>query len=245
MLWHEAVPIYLGDRDPSPLVDGQTPPTHVAFHAYFIGPFRTFSDADAPRMTQFDLFAAPRGLPGLTHAPGVLPEGRLAGLAEAIDAAPLTPFRFQQWTGLRLTASYGWHYDFEAGRVGQAEPMPDWLLAVRDVAAGFAGVPAAALVQALLIRYDPGAGIGWHRDRPVFDHVVGLSIGAPATLRFRRRTADGFDRFAQALEAGDAYHLTGDARWEWEHGIAPMAATRWSITFRSLTERFRREIGVA
>ena len=196
-------------------------------------------------MAQFDLFAAAPALPGLTHRPGVLaPEGLLA-LARAIDAAPLTPFRFQQWTGLRLTASYGWHYDFEAGRVGQAAPMPDWLLTVRDVAAGVAGVPAETLVQALLIRYDPGAGIGWHRDRPVFDHVVGLSIGAPATLRFRRRRAEGFDRFAQALVAGDAYHLTGDARWAWEHGIAPMAATRWSITFRSLTDRFRREIGLA
>jgi len=196
-------------------------------------------------MPQLDLFAAAPALAGLTHRPGVLPADRLAGLADAIDAAPLTPFRFQQWTGLRLTASYGWHYDFEAGRVGRAEPMPDWLLAVRDIAAGVAGVPAAALVQALLTRYDPGAGIGWHRDRPVFEHVVGLSIGAPATLRFRRRTAGGFDRFAQGLEAGDAYYLTGEARWDWEHGIAPMAATRWSITFRSLTARFRREIGLA
>jgi alkylated DNA repair protein (DNA oxidative demethylase) len=43
------------------------------------------------------------------------------------------------------------------------------------------------LVQALLIRYDPGAGIGWHRDRPLFEHVVGISLGAPATMRFRRR----------------------------------------------------------
>ncbi len=196
-------------------------------------------------MPQLDLFAAEPDLPGLTHRPGVLPSERLPALAAAIDAAPLTPFRFREWTGLRLTASYGWHYDFEGGRVGRAEPMPDWLLAVRAVAAAFAGVPADALVQALLIRYDPGAGIGWHRDRPVFEHVVGLSIGAPATLRFRRRRADGFDRFAQDLMAGDAYHLTGDARWDWEHGIAPMDATRWSITFRSLTERFRREIGVA
>lgn len=196
-------------------------------------------------MPQLDLFAAEPALPGLTHRPNVLPAARLATLAEAIDAAPLTPFRFQQWTGLRLTASYGWHYDFEAGRVGQAEPMPEWLLAVRDVAAGIAGVSGDTLVQALLTRYDAGAGIGWHRDRPVFEHVVGLSIGAPATLRFRRRTAGGFDRFAQPLAAGDAYHMTGAARWEWEHGIAPMAAKRWSITFRSLTERFRREIGIA
>ncbi|MGN5374903.1 alpha-ketoglutarate-dependent dioxygenase AlkB [Sphingomonas hankookensis] len=146
---------------------------------------------------------------------------------------------------MRLTASHGWQYDFERGQVARAEPMPDWLLGVRAAAAGFAGLPAEALVQALLTRYDPGAGIGWHRDRPVFEHVVGVSIGAPATLRFRRRTADGFDRFALPLTAGGTYHLTGEARWAWEHGIAPMAETRWSITFRSLTARFAREVGLA
>jgi hypothetical protein len=53
-------------------------------------------------------------------------------------------------------------------------------------AEGFAGLEAGALVQAPLIRYDRGAGIGWHKDRPVFEHVVGISLGNPATMRFRR-----------------------------------------------------------
>lgn len=193
-------------------------------------------------MPQLDFFAAEPVLPGLTHGSALVTDAGLPALAAAIDAAPLAPFRFQQWTGLRLTASYGWHYDFENGRVGRAEPMPDWLLAVRERAAAFAGLPADALVQALLTRYDPGAGIGWHRDRPVFEHVVGLSIGAPATLRFRRRRPEGFDRFALPLAPGSAYHLTGEARWDWEHGIAAMAETRWSITFRSLTDRFARSL---
>ena len=193
-------------------------------------------------MPQLDLFATEPVLPGLTQRAGLVAADELPVLAAAIDAAPLEPFRFQQWTGLRLTASYGWHYDFENGRVGRAEPMPEWLLAVRERAAAFAGLRPDALVQALLIRYDPGAGIGWHRDRPVFDHVIGLSIGAPAALRFRRRREGGFDRFALPLVAGSAYHLTGEARWEWEHGIAAMAEPRWSITFRSLTERFARSL---
>ena len=47
-------------------------------------------------------------------------------------------------------------------------------------------------VHVLLARYDPGAGIGWHRDRDVFDKVVGISLNTPATLRFRQRTATGF-----------------------------------------------------
>ena len=89
-------------------------------------------------------------------------------------------------------------------------------------------------MQALLIRYDPGAGIGWHRDRPVFAHVLGVSLGARAVMRFRRRRDGGFDRASAPLAPRAIYHLSGAARHAWEHSIAPMDATRWSITFRSL-----------
>lgn len=146
----------------------------------------------------------------------------------------LEPFRFQGWTGKRLTASFGWHYDFDRGQMGETEPMPGWLLPFRDRAATFAGLPAATLVQALLIRYDPGAGIGWHRDRPVFEHVVGISLGVPATMRFRRRVGTSFVRVAVPLPVRSVYHLTGEVRHGWEHSIATMDETRWSVTFRSL-----------
>jgi alkylated DNA repair dioxygenase AlkB len=106
---------------------------------------------------------------------------------------------------------------------------------MREAAATFANLPATELVQALLIRYDPGAGIGWHRDRPVFEHVVGISLGAPATMRFRRRKPGGFDRANVTLPPRSAYHLSGEARHDWEHSIAGMDVTRWSITFRSLS----------
>jgi len=101
----------------------------------------------------------------------------------AIDEAGLSPFRFQQWTGKRLTRSYGWSYDFQTGAFAPADPIPDWLLDVRTRSASYAGLEPDDLVQALLIRYDPGAGIGWHKDRPVFEHVIGVSLGHPATLR--------------------------------------------------------------
>ena len=90
-----------------------------------------------------------------------------------------------------------------------------------------------------MIRYDPGAGIGWHRDRAVFEHVVGISLGAAATMRFRRRRTGGFDRAIAELAPRSAYHLSGEARHQWEHSIAPMPAARWSITFRTLSEKGR------
>jgi alkylated DNA repair protein (DNA oxidative demethylase) len=182
-----------------------------------------------------DLFDTPL-LPGLAQRPSLISVEEERLLIERIDATELAPFRFQGWTGKRLTTSFGWSYDFEVGRPKDAPPMPDWLLPIRDRAAAFAGLAPAALIQALLIRYDLGAGIGWHRDRPIYGHVVGLSLGEPATMRFRRRRDDGFERVSVPLEPRGGYHMTGPARHEWEHSIAPMERPRWSITFRSLAD---------
>ena len=154
-----------------------------------------------------------------------------------LDAADLSPFRFQGWTGKRLTASFGWSYDFDNGKFGPTDAIPDWLLPVRDKAAAFAGLTPDDLVQALLIRYDLGAGIGWHRDRPVFEHVVGISLGSPAPMRFRRRVSGGFERMTVQLPPRSIYHLIGDVRHAWEHSLVEVAERRWSITFRSLADR--------
>ena len=190
-----------------------------------------------------DLFP-PSAPSGLSYRADFLTSAEEAALIAAIDATGLAPFRFQGWTGKRLTASFGWHYDFDWAAFRPAEPLPAFLLPLRARAADFAGLAPDALVQALLIRYDPGAGIGWHRDRPVFEHVVGISLGDPAVLRLRRRkTTGGFERAALPLAPRSAYHLTGEIRHDWEHSIAPSATRRWSITFRSLSERGRRLAG--
>ena len=188
-----------------------------------------------------DLFGEPV-LPGLAYGEEMVTPAEEAALIAAIDASGLAPFRFQGWLGKRLTASFGWSYDFDAANFAPTEPIPDWLMPIRVRAAGFAGLATEDLVQALLIRYDPGAGIGWHRDRPVFEHVVGISLGQPATLRLRRRKESGFDRASIDLAARSIYHLSGEVRHQWEHGIAEMAVTRWSITFRSLSEKGLRQI---
>lgn len=183
-----------------------------------------------------DLFGAPV-IPGLNSGEALVSEAEERTLLAAIDGTALAAFRFQGWEGKRLTASFGWTYDFDRGCLERGEPLPDWLLPVRDRAAAFAGLRPEELVHALLIRYDPGAGIGWHRDRPAFEHVVGLSLGSSATLRFRRRRGDRFERATTPLVPRGVYHLTGEARHGWEHSIAEVAQTRWSVTFRSLSDR--------
>ena len=178
-------------------------------------------------------------LPGLAYRDALIDRDEEAMLIARIDEQDLEPFQFQGWLGKRLTRSFGWHYDFDTSQFGATDPLPDWLLPIRQRAAAFATLPEETLVQALLIRYDPGAGIGWHRDRPVFEHVVGVSLGVPATMRFRRRRPGGFDRVAVPLPPRSVYHLGGEARHDWEHSIAEMEVTRWSITFRSFTASAR------
>ena len=185
---------------------------------------------------QPDLFDEPR-IAGLFQAGAVVTPDEERILIASVDAADLSSFRFHGWLGKRLTVSYGWNYDFEDASFTPGEAIPDWLLPLRAKAAQFAGLHPDALVQALLIRYDPGAGIGWHRDRPVFEHVLGISLGAPATMRFRKRKPGGFDRASVPLAPRSIYHLTAEARHKWEHSIAAMEVTRWSITFRSLSEK--------
>lgn len=178
-------------------------------------------------------------LPGLSQADAIVTPSEERSLIAAIDAADLSPFRFHGWFGKQLTVSYGWGYDFDDASLAPSQPIPDWLFPLRAKAARFTRLAAHEFVQALLIRYDPGADIGWHRDRPVFEHIVGISLGTAAAMRFRRRRAGGFDRASARLAPRSAYHLTGEARHKWEHRIAPMPAPRWSITFRSLSEKGR------
>lgn len=180
-----------------------------------------------------DLFDTPP-IPGLKTGDAILDIGEEADLITRIDALELEPFRFQGWLGKRLTRSFGWTYDFDRASFAPSEPIPVWLEPLRERAAVFAGLDPDQLVQALVIRYDPGAGIGWHRDRPVFDEVVGISLGNSAPMRFRRRVGTGFERRKVTLDPRSIYLLTGEVRRDWEHSIAPMAVPRWSVTFRTL-----------
>lgn len=190
--------------------------------------------ARVPRAeAQPDLFGRPL-LPGLAYADDIVGAADEQRWIAQIEAAELTPFQFQQWEGKRLTRSFGWTYDFQSGRFAPGEPMPRWLEPARARAASFAGLDPATLEQALIIHYGAGAGIGWHKDRPVFEHVVGLSLGAPAIMRFRRRTAAGFERATADLQPRSIYHMQAEVRDDWEHSIAAMEMPRWSITFRSL-----------
>lgn len=189
------------------------------------------------------LFDAPP-VPGLAYRQDLIGREAEEDLVRAIEALELSPFRFQGWTGKRLTHTFGWKYDFDDRSFAKAQPLPEWLMPLRDEAAGFANLASTELVHALITRYDPGSGIGWHRDRPHYGSVVGISLAGSTIMRFRRKTASGFQRTSIELDPRSAYLLTGEVREEWEHSIADHDELRYSITFRSLSDRGRKAANV-
>lgn len=191
-----------------------------------------------------DLFDAPL-IPGLRLQQEFVTLEEEQELIARIADVELAPFQFKGFEGKRLTHSFGWRYDFQDQSFTETEPIPQWLQPLKERAASFAGLPPEALIHALLIRYDPGAGIGWHKDRSVFEHVVGISLCAATVMTCRRREGSRFRRVKVPLEPRSAYHLSGEVRHEWEHGISAHEALRYSITFRSFSELGCRRSGIS
>jgi alkylated DNA repair protein (DNA oxidative demethylase) len=132
-------------------------------------------------------------------------------------------------------AQFRLHYSFESFRLTPAPPLPPQFDSIRRRAAEFAGVSADDFAETFVTEYPPGAGIGWHRDAPAFDIVVGISIAGSCRMRFQRGV--GADRVASAviLPRRSLHLLTGAARFKWQHTIPPVRELRYSITFRTLT----------
>ena len=150
----------------------------------------------------------------------------------------LAPFRFHGWLGNRKTQSFGWRYDFDDASfrpTGSAARLAAPIARKRPQRSP--GLTPDEFVHVLLARYDPGAGIGWHRDRDVFENVVGVSLNTPAVLRFRQRAASGFRRASVEVVPRSAYLLSGQSRWQWEHALLRAMQLRFSITFSSLVRQ--------
>ena len=140
------------------------------------------------RVEQPDLFAQQPSQPeGFRYQPHFISVDEEQELARQIGTLPFSGFEFHGFTGKRRVVSFGWKYDFNERELRKADDMPPFLLPLRQRAAAFAGLSPGDFQHVLVTEYSPGAGIGWHRDKAVFDEVVGISLLAPCNFRFRRK----------------------------------------------------------
>jgi alkylated DNA repair dioxygenase AlkB len=187
---------------------------------------------------QFAFFDAPPAAPpGFRYRSELLSADIEGHLLAEFERLPFEPFQFHQYTGNRRIVSFGWKYDYVARTNYPVDPIPEFLLPVREAAAAFADLRAAQLQQALVTEYSPGTAIGWHRDKAVYGEIVGISLLAPCTFRLRRKRGTSWDRFNLTAAPRSVYLLSGAARTEWEHSIPPVESLRYSITFRNLASR--------
>ena len=174
---------------------------------------------------------------GFRYQPELIAAADEDALVAHMRELPFREFEFHGYLGKRRVVSFGWKYEFAGGgQLHKAAEIPEFLLPLRSVAASFAQLEPDAFQHVLVTEYGPGAGIGWHRDKAVFGEVVGVSLLAPCTLRFRRKVNTKWERVNVLAAPRSAYHLTGPARSQWEHSILRVDALRYSITFRTMRD---------
>jgi alkylated DNA repair dioxygenase AlkB len=194
-------------------------------------------------MGQQELFAdlftenmATATVPGFSLQPDYITPPVEQALIKHIDAEPWQSDyrrRIQQY-GLSYSAGSGaapvWQRDF-----------PLWLapLAARVSRDAFERPAENCVVN----EYLPPLGIGPHRDYSAFGPVVAcVSLGSDVLLDFIE--PDAQLKVSILIPARSFWKISGPARWQWHHGIAPRLADkiegdrrprsrRISITFRT------------
>ena len=171
---------------------------------------------------------------GLIYEPELLPAAEEAELLSTFEALEYDPIVIRGQAARRTARHYGLGYDYEAREPRPGDPIPDWLLPLRERCSLLAGHEPDELVEALVQRYPPGSTIGWHRDAPAFGTVIGVSLGSACRLRFQRGKSEERRVFELVLEPRSGYVLAGKARTSWQHSIPPTPDLRYSVTFRTL-----------
>src|SRR4051812_43132964 len=153
-----------------------------------------------------------------------------------VASLPLKEMNYRGYTARRRVMSYGGKYDFSAQRLEPSAPLPAELAPLRAKAAAWLGIAPEAFTQTLVAEYREGTPLGWHRDVPDFEDVVGVSLLGEGVMRFRPyppREPKKADVIKLIVEPRSIYLLRGAARWAWQHNVAPTRALRYSITFRT------------
>jgi DNA oxidative demethylase len=159
-------------------------------------------------------------------------ERQLLVLFENLDFREIT---MRGQTARRTVRHFGLDYEYDSGDLVPADPLPAPMLWLRDRCAQLMERAPEDLVQILISRYPEGAGIGWHRDAPMFgSKIAGVSLLAPSRMRLQRTVKGEREVAEQLLEPRSAYLLSGRARWSWQHSIPATKALRYSVTFRTL-----------
>ena len=177
---------------------------------------------------------------GFHYYPDFLSVADERALIQHILTLEFSEVRMHGVTAKRRVAHFGWVYGYESWRLARGPQVPNFLLPLRERAAPLLDRKPKDLSEVLVTEYPSGAGIGWHRDAPMFGPaVIGISVASACRFRFRRNHASRSESRTLMLEPRSLYILRGAARAQWQHSIPPTKALRYSITFRTVLDESR------
>ena len=178
-----------------------------------------------------------------SSSPADLPEGFLyeaefisvpeeADLLSYFTKLDFQAFDFHGYIAKRRIVEYGFEYDFTSQQAQTASPLPHFLAPFRNRAAEWAGIHPGEIIESVITEYSPGSPIGWHRDVPQFEIIIGISLKGSCRFRFKPYRKEG-KIVSVTLDPRSAYILRGPARWNFQHSIPAVTSLRYSITFRT------------
>ena len=197
---------------------------------------------------QGGLFDARQELPqGLVYEPDFLTREEEDELVAHIAPVPLREAKFREYFAKRRVAHFHGAADAPSYDDGDADsftsgPVPAFLVALREKVAARLALDPAGFVHVLVSEYRPGTPIGWHRDKPQYGIVVGISLAGVGRMRWRPYAhQDAQHTVSLDLARRSMYVMRGPIRWQWQHSMPPCASLRYSITMRTAAAPGERE----
>lgn len=178
---------------------------------------------------------------GLTHIRGYINKDEQNKLINIIDQAEWSPIL------KRRVQHYGYRYDYKKGLLTSSSylgALPDW---AQSLANKFSadGLTAKVPDQVIVNEYKPGQGITSHIDCvPCFGNtIISLSLGSSCVMDLTHSLTK--EKVSLFLLPGSVLVLQREARYDWEHSIAPrkkdkyqgkhfVRSRRLSVTFREI-----------
>ncbi len=149
----------------------------------------------------------------------------------------MQPFIFQGYTANRKVASFGFDYRFTNRKLNKGKEIPPEFKSLIKKVSAKLKISPADFAELLVTEYPPESVINWHRDAPPFDLIAGVSLLSDCIFRLRpqeklRQTKGNVICFT--VKRRSHYVISRISRSEWQHSIAPVKNTRYSITLRTL-----------
>jgi DNA oxidative demethylase len=192
-----------------------------------------------PSMDQLELIETTTHLPpGLLLYPELIDVQEELELLNAISKIEWKEVRMHGVIAKRKVMHYGIDYIYDSRQISRTTPPPEFLSSIINKAAKILRVKPEKLEEVLVSYYPPGAGIGWHRDAPMFgDQVFGISLGGEAIMKFRHEIENGYEVIKVPLPPRAGYVIGGAARWQWQHSIPAVKSARYSVTLRTIRDK--------